>query len=149
MGITAWYYAYDPSGRPRRLTSKLADSAQSNEPPPEVPRIEPGGILLAEVLLQLENGTPTAIIKISFIAIAVPESEAEGELVRELGLNLVTALASELRSDLSKRRVSPFYRMEMAAIEKLSDRIRSGTLASMRFRTWSTHLADAINSLPS
>lgn len=134
MGHTAWYFAIDGMNEAHPLTQKAAGTVFTRDYslPPGLPDRDAHGVLIAEVIVRLENTVPAEIQRIHLNA--VPRDEASRGAPVSIGRGVAAGLQMALRRKLGRRAGVP-RGIEADACAALAQRIDAGEFADAAYRT--------------
>lgn len=134
MGYTAWYFAIDSMNEAHPLTQKAAGAVftQDYSLPPGLPDRDEHGVLIAEVIVGLENTIPVEIQRIHLNP--VPRDEASRGARVSIGRGVAAGLQMALRRKLGRRTGVP-QGIEAKACAALAQRIDAGEFADAAYRT--------------
>jgi hypothetical protein len=146
MGFTAWYFAIDEMNEAHPLTQRSAGAVFTEDYsiPPEVPRRDAHGALIAEVIVNLEKALPVEIHRINLTA--VPQDEGSLGKPVSIARGVAAGIQMALRRKLGRRAGVP-PRIEEQACARLAGQIDAGEYTGIVYRTNFDRLQRAVGYL--
>jgi hypothetical protein len=146
MAATLWSYVITAAGTARRISQKQAECLYRDDVASDVPEREPGGVLLADVLVKLESRVP---VEVTWIYLTPVLKNPVGPKIptKRIGLDIVEGLRAAVRRDLRRAGASELTRLEQAAMDNLGERIRKGIFAQATYQDRDAHGREAVNSV--
>jgi len=135
MGYTIWYFAFDAQNEAHPLTRASASTLNDDDfaIAPGVPARDDGGVLVADVIVGMENRVPVVIKRIHLTPLPANEAAVGKETAPFRGV--VAALRMALRRKLHGRGDDVVLTAEQAC-DDLERRIASGEVDRVYRTSW-------------